>query len=77
MDKIKGGDTPHIDRSLVEQATAEYLDLPFRCQAMDRTLVDLLLVMELYAFGDEMYNEETFGSGPARSPLKQRSVLAR
>ena len=31
--------------------------------------------MELYAFGDEMLNEKTFGFLPARSPLKQRHVL--
>lgn len=30
--------------------------------------------MELYAFGDEMLNEESFGF-PSRSPLKQRHVL--
>jgi len=31
--------------------------------------------MELYAYGDEMLNEETFGLFPARSPLRQRHAL--
>jgi hypothetical protein len=42
---------------------------------MDRFLVRVLIAMELYAFGDEMLNEKTFGLFPARSPLKQRHVL--
>jgi hypothetical protein len=31
--------------------------------------------MELYAFGEEMFNEETLGLFPARSPLRQRHAL--
>ncbi len=53
----------------------DYLALPYRCQALDRFLVRALIATELYAFGDEMLNEETFGLLPARSPLKQRHVL--
>jgi len=42
---------------------------------MDRFLVRVLIAVELYAFGDEMFNEMTFGLFPARSPLKQRHAL--
>jgi hypothetical protein len=38
---------------------------------MDRALVRILIAMELYAFGDEMLNEENFVVFPGRSPLKQ------
>jgi hypothetical protein len=73
--KIKTGKVPYIDRSSVESVVGGYLALPFRAQAIDRFLVRILVAMELYAFGDEMLNEKTFGLFPARSPLKQRHAL--
>jgi len=42
---------------------------------MDRLLVDVLIAVELYAFGDEMLNEKPSDLFPARSPLKQRHVI--
>jgi hypothetical protein len=66
---------PYMDRSSLETVVGEYLALPYRSPAMDRLLVDVLIAMELYAYGDEMLNEKTFGLFPARSPLKQRHAL--
>ena len=74
LDKIKADKAPYIDRSSLESVVGDYLALPFRSQAMDRLLVKVLVAVELYAFGDEMMNEKTFGF-PARSPLKQRHVV--
>jgi hypothetical protein len=75
IDKIKAGKVPYMDRSSLETVVGEYLALPYRSPAMDRLLVDVLIAMELYAYGDEMLNEKTFGLFPARSPLKQRHAL--
>jgi hypothetical protein len=75
LEKIKAKQVPYIDRSGLEAVVGEYLALPYRCQALDRFLVRVLIAMELYAYGDEMLNEETFGLFPARSPLRQRHAL--
>jgi hypothetical protein len=74
LEKIRAKQVPYIDRSELEAVVGEYLALPYRAQALDRFLVRALIAAELYAFGDEMLNEETFGF-PARSPLKQRHAL--
>jgi hypothetical protein len=73
--KIKADKVPYINRSSLESVVGDYLALPYRSQAMDRMLVRVLIAMELYAFGDEMLNEKTFGLFPARSPLRQRHVF--
>jgi hypothetical protein len=75
IDKIKANKVPYIERSQVECVVGNYLALPYRSLTMDRYLVRILTAMELYAFGDEMFNEKTFGLFPARSPLKQRHAL--
>ena len=54
---IKSKKIPYIDRELVEHSISQYLDLPFRSTDLDRILVDLLIAMEVYAFGNEMFNE--------------------
>jgi hypothetical protein len=46
---------PHIDRSSVEAAVDRYLDLPYRAPYFERTLVDVLVAMELYAFGNQFF----------------------
>ena len=75
LEKIRAKQVPYIDRSELECVVGDYLALPYRSQAMDRFLVRVLIAVELYAFGDEMFNEMTFGLFPARSPLKQRHAL--
>ncbi|SHK85675.1 hypothetical protein SAMN05444159_4371 [Bradyrhizobium lablabi] len=74
VDKINADKVPYIDRSSFESVAGDYLALPYRSQAMDRFLVKVLIAIELYAFGDEMLNEKTFGFPPV-SPLKQRHVV--
>lgn len=71
IDLIKTDKVPRIDRMSLESVVGDYLDLPYRSQAMDRTLMRGLIAAEMYAFGDEMFNEKTFGLFPARSPMKQ------
>jgi hypothetical protein len=46
---------PQIDRSGVEAAIERYLDLPYRAPYFERTLVDVLVAMELFAFGNEFF----------------------
>jgi hypothetical protein len=75
LDKIKAKQVPYIGRSDLEGVVDDYLALPYRAPALDRFLVRGLIAAELYAFGDEMLNEETFGLFPARSPLRQRHAL--
>ncbi len=75
LEWIRQKKVPYIDRSEVEICVGSYLRLPFRCEAMDRLLVDLLVATEMYGFGDKILNEETFGLYPHSSPLKQRHVL--
>jgi hypothetical protein len=75
IDLIKADKVPRIDRTSLECVVGDYLGLPYRSQAMDRALVRALMAAELYAFGDEMFNEKTFGLFPARSPLKQTHML--
>jgi hypothetical protein len=53
FNKIKAGKVPQIDRSTVEAAVGAYLALPYRCRAMDRLLVRILIGMEFYTFGGE------------------------
>lgn len=74
-DLIKADKVPRIDRMSLECVVGDYLALPYRSQAMDRVLVRALIAAELYAFGDEMLNEKTFGLFPARSPMKQHHML--
>jgi hypothetical protein len=77
LDKIKTKKVPFIEHSAIENVVGNYLALPYRSLVMDRYLVRILIAMELYAFGDEMLNEKTFGLLPATSPLKQRHALIR
>jgi hypothetical protein len=74
-DLIKADKVPRIDRMSLESMVGDYLALPYRSQAMDRALVRGLIAAEMYAFGDEMLNEKTFGLFPARSPIKQTHAL--
>jgi hypothetical protein len=79
LDLIKADNVPLIDRSSLEARVGDYLALPYRSEAMDRTLVRCLIAAEMYAYGDEMLNEKTlFGLIPSlfrRSPMKQRHAL--
>jgi hypothetical protein len=67
--------TPYMSRPDVESAVARYLDLPFRWQQMDRTLVDVLVALQLFAFGNEMLNAPSIPGLPSPSPVKRHPFL--
>jgi hypothetical protein len=68
--QVKNRKVPYIDRSQLEDAVVRYLELPYRAQAIDRLFIEVLVAAEMYAYGDEMWNEHVFDFAPARSPLK-------
>lgn len=72
---VKENKIPKLDRTEIELLVSDYIDTGFKCQALDRVLVDVVVAIELYAFSDEMINEETIGLYPNRSPLKQSNVI--
>jgi hypothetical protein len=73
--QIKTNDTPHISRNELEYASTEYLNFPWRCQALDRLFVDSLVAFEFYAYGVKVMHEKTYGLFPPSSPLKERHVF--
>jgi hypothetical protein len=73
LDKFKADKVPGIVRSTVEAAVGDYLAPPYRCKAMDRLLIRILIGMEFYTFGNLMLNR---GFLSTRSPIKQPHVLA-
>ncbi len=62
--------TPKFDRSAIEGVVSSYLDMPWRCSAIDKQLTDILVGMEAYQYADEIINEYVVPGLPARSPLK-------
>jgi hypothetical protein len=59
----------------VEGVASYYLSQPLRGQLFDRTLVDMLIALELYQFADEMIHPFRFPGLPVTSPLKQPHPL--
>jgi hypothetical protein len=47
---------PVFRRDDVQEAVRMYLDLPVRSSLLDRTLVDILISMEMYAYGDQVFS---------------------
>jgi hypothetical protein len=47
---------PYMDRQTIEDTVGDYLRQPVRGEVLDRLLVDLLIALEVYAFGHEMLN---------------------
>jgi hypothetical protein len=65
--------SPPMARYEIESAAQAYLDLPYRVPEIDRLLVDVLVALELFAYGDEATgNKMMSGGGP--SPLKLKPV---
>ena len=71
IDKVKRGGGLPISRDQVEGAVGDYLALPIRSSLVDRTLVDILLATELFAFASEVFGKTGFarvsiakGNGP-------------
>jgi hypothetical protein len=48
------GEIPHMNRELIEQAASNYLKLPYRAPALERILVDVLIALEMFAYGEQM-----------------------
>lgn len=74
--KIKEGSAPPMDRAEVEVAATKYLELPYRSRLLDRTLVEVLVALEIYAYGSLMVGPRglPFIAGallPDPSPLRQ------
>ena len=75
FERVQSKKTPYMHRAELEEVVGTYLELPFRCPAIDALLVDVLVALEMYGFAEEMPNEQTFGLLPARSPFKQRHAF--
>jgi hypothetical protein len=73
---IKAQKFPYIDRFGIEAAATSYLDLPFRAPLLERTIVDILIALELYAFSKEMLEKPPVGLKlPPQSPLMEKHAL--
>jgi hypothetical protein len=51
---------PVISRSYVESAASEYLALPYRSALIERTLIDVLIACEMFAFGEHFSADAKF-----------------
>lgn len=68
---------PYLDRTALESAVGDYLDLGFRCPLLDRLFVDALVALELTQYYKAVLHEMVIPEiGPPRSPLLQRHALA-
>jgi hypothetical protein len=67
--QLERGKQPYINRKAIEEVATSYLQLPYRSQLVDRTLIDILIGMEMYAFGVESLH------WMPTSPLQQRHIL--
>ena len=76
---IVKGKAPDIDRESVLNAADDYLALPYRSPRLERTLVDMLVATEMFAFGEEMFRPIPAALRwlPVRSPIQQRHALLR
>jgi hypothetical protein len=72
---IKAKKIPSLSRTLIEQTVNDYIRLPYRSSLMDRLLVDILIVMELYAYGNETINAIYIPGVFASSQVKRRPVI--
>lgn len=67
--------TPSLARQDIEGVVGSYLRLPYRAQPIDRMLVDLLIALELYGYGNEILNPDYIKGLTPTPPLKQSAVL--
>lgn len=76
--RMRAQDFPHMSRDSIEQDAYNYLDLPYRAPLLERTIVDILIALELFAFGKEMLEKLPLGfRWLNRSPIAQKHVLRR
>ncbi len=64
-------------RDSLESSASAYLALPYRAPLLERTLIDVLIALEMYSYGEEMLSPRpTYLRWlPARSPLHQSHAL--
>lgn len=55
LDSVKRGTQKYVDKDAVEEAAAEYLDLPVRSALVDRCLVDLLIFSEFSGYAKDAH----------------------
>ena len=66
---------PAMNRDVLQESVGMYVSLPVRHQRVDRCLIDSLIALEMFAFGDEMLNEPAFPGLATRSPLRRSHPL--
>lgn len=69
LDLVKQLKSPHIYRDGVVEAATQYLALPYRTLGLERTLVDVLMAAECFAFGELV-------AVASRVPFPVRHLLA-
>jgi hypothetical protein len=75
---IKAQKLPYISRFGIQEVATSYLDLPYRAPLLERTIVDILIALELYAFSKEILEKPPVGMPwTTRSPLQQKHALRR
>lgn len=75
---IKEGKCPYIERDGIISTASSYLQLPYRAPRIERTLIDVLIAAELFAYGDEIFSpvpKDIRQWLPIRSPIQQRHAL--
>lgn len=72
---IKIKKTPDLNRVELEQVVERYLELPFRAAFIDRLLVDLLVVTEIYAYADATINAPRIPGLTPTTPLTRKPSL--
>jgi hypothetical protein len=68
IERIRKKDVPSFRRSEIEGAATNYLNSRLRAPSIDRTLIDGLVAMEVFAFGDEMLNPHPMVTSPLKRP---------
>jgi hypothetical protein len=72
---LRSKKAPAFDRPGIEAAVGRYLDLSYRSREIDRLLVDLLVALEFYAYGEQTINAFAIPGIVATSPLKRRVLV--
>jgi len=73
--RIKARDYPYMSRDDIEEYAYNYLDLPYRAPLLERTIVDILIALEFFAFAKEMFEYSPPGLRWLPKPKRQRDLL--
>lgn len=75
---IRSGDIPYMNREYLEGVAEKYIQLSFTLPLFEKTLVDALIALELFAFGEEAMPQPTDIKALAAyqlSPFKKAGVF--